>query len=132
MLSGIGGADGGEALEWELPSEEEEEEAQPSELRSTEEWKQYVATYGQSYTERYFASYYHSQVAAVPSTPSHLPTNLLSSTLCPPLPYCLCVHTCDVDIRCSLSLSAQMLPVYGAAAALDYLRQNGLPTDHLQ
>ncbi len=66
VLSGIGGADGGEPLEWELPSEEDEEEAvQPSELRSTEEWKQYVATYGQSYTERYFASYYHSQVSLI-------------------------------------------------------------------
>jgi len=86
VLSGIGGEEG-EALEWELPSEEEEEAAAAgaSDLRSTEEWKQYVATYGQSYTERYFASYYHSQ----------------------------------------------MLPVYGAAAALDYLKQNNLPTDHL-
>ena len=63
VLSGIGGGDGGEALEWELPSDHEEEEAvQSSALRLTEEWKQYEATYGQSYTERYFASYYHSQV----------------------------------------------------------------------
>ena len=44
VLSGIGGEEG-EALEWELPSEEEEEAAAAgaSDLRSTEEWKQYVA-----------------------------------------------------------------------------------------
>jgi hypothetical protein len=67
VLSGIGAADDGEPLEWELPSEEEDEQQQqqPSELRSTEEWRQYVATYGESYTERYFASYYHSQVLRV-------------------------------------------------------------------
>ena len=115
VLSGIGGADAGEPLEWELPSEEEEEAAQPSELRSTEEWKQYVATYGQSYTERYFASYYHSQVA--PITVPSLTCFVFCSTV--------------VFAFCSL-LSLQMLPVYGAAAALDYLRQNGLPTEHLQ
>jgi len=67
VLSGIGGDGGGEALEWELPSEdEEEEEAAAGGLRSTEEWKQYVATYGQAYTERYFASYYHAQVVHSP------------------------------------------------------------------
>jgi hypothetical protein len=69
VLSSIGGADDGEPLEWELPSEEEEEEVQPSELRSSAEWKQYVATYGESYTERYFASYYHSQVSLAPLLP---------------------------------------------------------------
>jgi hypothetical protein len=74
VLSGIGGGDGGEALEWELPSDHEEEEAvQSSALRLTEEWKQYEATYGQSYTERYFASYYHAQVVPLPSPPPSSP-----------------------------------------------------------
>ena len=111
VLSGIGGSDGGEALEWELPSEDEQEQDAPSsDMRSTEEWKQYAATYGQSYTERYFASYYHAQVGRGPS-----PCTAASMKL----------------QRCA-SPCVQMLPVYGAAAALDYLKQNGLPTDHLQ
>ena len=77
MLSGIGGADGGEVLEWELPSdhEEEEEAVQGSALRLTEEWKQYEATYGQSYTERYFASYYHAQVGPSPLQSPMLPSS---------------------------------------------------------
>ncbi len=108
VLSGIGGSDGGEALEWELPSEDEQEDAPSNDIRSTEEWKQYVATYGQSYTERYFASYYHAQVGRGPSP-------------------CTAAST----LRCA-SPCVQMLPVYGAAAALDYLKQHGLPTDHLQ
>jgi hypothetical protein len=91
VLSGIGGSDGGEALEWELPSEDEQEQDAPSsDMRSTEEWKQYVATYGQSYTERYFASYYHAQVGRCPSpctaalSPLHCSKHLAQRlTLCP-------------------------------------------------
>jgi hypothetical protein len=122
VLSGIGGSDGGEALEWELPSEEEqEEEAQSSDIRSTEEWKQYVATYGQSYTERYFASYYHAQVGRGPSPCTAARSPLTTASI---------LRSMKLQ-RCA-SPRAQMLPVYGAAAALDYLKHNGLPTDHLQ
>ena len=78
----------------------------------------YVATYGQSYTERYFASYYHSQVCCC-------------CCCC-----CCCLRSCVQQLPFPLPHthpppSHQMLPVYGAAAALDYLKQNNLPTDHL-
>ena len=122
VLSGIGCAGVGESLEWELPSDEEEQE-QSSELRSTEEWKQYVATYGQSYTERYFASYYHSQVNICPHSSFGWPRCVIC------IFYMLGQNVCAV---CCISLSFKMLPVYGAAATFDYLKQNGLPTDHLQ
>ena len=90
VLSGIGGDGGGEALEWELPSEDEEEvEAAAGGLRSTEEWKQYVATYGQAYTERYFASYYHAQVVHPP----------------PPLPSRSCC------IEAAAAMHIQLLPI---------------------
>jgi hypothetical protein len=103
VLSGIGGDDGGEPLEWELPSEEEEEEeAQPSELRSTEEWKQYVATYGQSYTERYFASYYHSQVSFVP--PSLPPPRQSGKPCCDLVSLTLVSDAARVWRCCSLGL----------------------------
>jgi hypothetical protein len=81
VLSGIGCAGVGESLEWELPSDEEEQE-QSSELRSTEEWKQYVATYGQSYTERYFASYYHSQVNICPHSSFGWPRCVICIFIC--------------------------------------------------
>ena len=103
--------------------EEQEEEAQSSDIRSTEEWKQYVATYGQPYTERYFASYYHSQVNICPHSSFGWPRCVIC------IFYMLGQNVCAV---CCISLSFKMLPVYGAAATFDYLKQNGLPTDHLQ
>jgi hypothetical protein len=121
VLSGIGGSDGGEALEWELPSEDEQEDAPSNDIRSTEEWKQYVATYGQSYTERYFASYYHAQVGHGPSPCTAARSSFTTASILR-----------SMKLQHCASPRAQMLPVYGAAAALDYLKQNGLPTDHLQ
>ena len=116
VLSGIGGDDGGEPLEWELPSEEEEEEVQASELRSTEEWKQYVATYGQSYTERYFASYYHSQVSFVP--PSLTPPRQSVKPCSDLASLTLLLDAARVWRCCSLGLPEAERPPYRPSAVI--------------